>query len=251
MFNTALQSTLREMQRMTGDYRSWILLFLLSVVIGMVGPFGTFDMPLIARFAYWLAVVVGTSLAGIFVSGLIENLIGDRLHRLPRAALAGGLSGLPITLLVVLINLIVFGPIQPFDALTLAPYCMAICAAVTVIPALFVPANPLPPQASSPAVLKRLPLPLRGRLIHLAVSDHYVEVATDKGKALVLMRLSDAIGETAPVAGLQVHRSHWVALDAVRRTSRQSGKPMLELVNGTTVPISRGFMAEAKAAGLL
>lgn len=83
------------------------------------------------------------------------------------------------------------------------------------------------------------------------MADHYVDVTTDQGHALVLTRLSDAMRETAPIQGLQVHRSHWVALDAVRRTTRQAGKPMLELENGTLVPVSRSFLPAARAAGLL
>lgn len=65
------------------------------------------------------------------------------------------------------------------------------------------------------------------------------------------MRLLDAIRETAPVAGMQVHRSHWVGLDAVRRSLRQNGKPVLELDNGTLVPVSRTYLAAAKQAGLI
>ena len=107
------------------------------------------------------------------------------------------------------------------------------------------------PAATAPAILDRLPLPQRGRLIHLAVNDHYVDVATSKGTTLVLLRLSDAIRETAPVPGLQVHRSRWVALDAIRKTARQAGKPVLELENGTTVPISRSYLPAARAAGLV
>ena len=85
------------------------------------------------------------------------------------------------------------------------------------------------------ALLARLPHGTRGKLLHLAVADHPVDVTTDRGHALVLIRLSDAIAETAPTPGLQVHRSHWVALDAVRGT-RQVGKPVLHLQNGTVSP---------------
>src|SRR5690606_35602655 len=101
---------------------------------------------------------------------------------------------------------------------------------------------------AEPALLDRLPRPQRGRLIHLAVSDHYVDVTTDKGTSLVLMRLADAIRETAPIAGMQVHRSHWVALDAVTRGTRQKGKPVLELENGARVPVSRTYIEAARAA---
>jgi len=96
-----------------------------------------------------------------------------------------------------------------------------------------------------------VPLPQRGRLLALTVEDHYVDIVTDRGKALVLMRLADAIREAAPVPGLQIHRSHWVALDAVSRTERSAGKVIVELSNGLRLPVSRGYMAMARDAGLV
>lgn len=63
------------------------------------------------------------------------------------------------------------------------------------------------------------------------------------------MRLSDAIKETAPVAGMQVHRSHWVALDAVASATRKNGKPVLTLENGTEVPVSRTYLDAVRSAG--
>ena len=66
-----------------------------------------------------------------------------------------------------------------------------------------------------------MPLPQRGGLLALSVEDHYVDIVTDKGKTLVLMRLADAMKETGSVAGLQIHRSHWVARGAVIKAHRK------------------------------
>ena len=82
------------------------------------------------------------------------------------------------------------------------------------------------------------------------VEDHYVDIVTDKGKTLVLMRLADAMREAAAIPGLQIHRSHWVARDAVVRTQRADGKLSLELSNGLRLPVSRGFLPAVKEAGL-
>lgn len=255
MNHNALHSTLREMRALAGDVRAWTALAVLSLVVGMIGPFGTFEMPVPGRLAYWTAVVVFTAAVGTLFAGLLEKLIGIRLPRLIGAALAGGLAGLPVALIVVGINVAAFGVwFQTIGVVTLALYCMLISSAVTVLGAVFeTNAGPavVNPSAATPALLERLPLPQRGRLLHLAVADHYVEVTTDKGRALLLLRLSDAMRETAPVPGLQVHRSHWVALDAVRRSTRQAGKPVLELENGAVVPVSRTFLDAAKTAGLV
>lgn len=95
-----------------------------------------------------------------------------------------------------------------------------------------------------------MPLPQRGKLLALSVADHYVDIVTDRGKALVLMRFADAIRETGGVAGLQIHRSHWVAREAVVRSHRAGGKLLLELSNGLRLPVSRSFLPEVREAGL-
>nr|WP_258571113.1 LytTR family DNA-binding domain-containing protein [Flavimaribacter sediminis] len=99
--------------------------------------------------------------------------------------------------------------------------------------------------------MKRLPVELRGKLQYLTVQDHYVEVVTDKGSYLVLMRLGDAIAETAPVEGLRIHRSHWVALSAVGRIRREGDRLLVETVGGAVLPVSRSHRAALREAGLV
>ncbi len=257
MNDSPLHSTLREMRDYAGNGRMWSAMLLLGLVAGLVGPFGTFEaMAPLARIAYWVAIVCGTGAIGTFVAGWGERALIRRLPRLVASALAGALAGPPTAAFVALLNLGVFGhEVRAIDLWPLTLYCTLIASAVTVLGAVVmrlepdVPATVTMPVA--PPLLERLPPAQRGRLIHIAVSDHYVDVTTDRGTSLVLMRLSDAIRETAPLAGMQVHRSHWVAIEAVRRSVRRDGKPMLELETGTLVPVSRTYLPAAKAAGLL
>jgi DNA-binding LytR/AlgR family response regulator len=254
--DTPMQSTLRELQGLARDGRAWVVLIILSLVVGLIGPFGTYEaMAVLPRLAYWGAVVLGTSAVGTLGASFFERLLERHLNRFVAAALAGALAGPFIAAVVALINMGAFGPgVTVIDLVSLALYCSLISAAVTVISAVL--EKPAPSEAgvgapTPPPLLERLPRGQRGRLIHIAVSDHYVDVTTDKGKSLILLRLSDAIREAAPVEGLQVHRSHWVALDAVKRGTRAGGKPVLELENGAMVPVSRTYIDAARAAGLL
>jgi len=252
--DSPLHSTLRELHGLMRDGRSWVVLLALSLVIGLIGPFGTYQaMNLAPRLAYWTAIGVGTSAAGTLVAGFCERLLRPVMHRFAAALVAGALAGPFIAAVVAAINLVVFGPAGTvIDLVSLSFYCMAISAAVTLIAAVLERPQPAAAMAEEPpALLERLPRPQRGRLLHISVADHYVEVSTENGRSLVLMRLSDAIREAAPIAGLQVHRSHWVALDAVKRSLRQKGRPALELENGTIVPVSRTYLEAARAAGLL
>nr|WP_255714076.1 LytTR family DNA-binding domain-containing protein [Pelagibacterium xiamenense] len=62
------------------------------------------------------------------------------------------------------------------------------------------------------------------------------------------MRLADAIAETDGVAGLQIHRSHWVAASAVAGLERRNGKTFVALRSGALLPVSRSYLAAARAA---
>ena len=107
-------------------------------------------------------------------------------------------------------------------------------------------------QATSQAaaLLARLPVASRARLLHLRMQDHYVEVHTAAGSELLLLRFRDALREVEDVNGLQVHRSHWVARSAVTGVERRSGgRVVLRLVNGSKVPVSRSFAPVLKSRG--
>ena len=90
--------------------------------------------------------------------------------------------------------------------------------------------------------LRRLPVSYHtAKLYAVSSEDHYLRVYTDKGEALILMRLSDAIRELEPVPGMQTHRSWWVAKEAVVERQRKQGKQVLLLKSGMDVPVSRSF----------
>lgn len=115
------------------------------------------------------------------------------------------------------------------------------------------PAFAPPPEA--PAVvplapnrlIARLPSNVRGRIVALEMEDHYVRVHTDRGSALVLLRLSDAIAEVASIPGRQVHRSWWAADEAIERFERAGRAGQIRLCNGLTAPVSQRYLKDIEA----
>lgn len=105
-----------------------------------------------------------------------------------------------------------------------------------------------PASPSTSLLIARLPPELRGPILCLEMQDHYVRVHTGRGSALVLMRLRDAIAETDPVAGRQVHRSWWVAEEAVERFERAARAGSVLLKNGRRVPVSQRYLQEVEEA---
>ena len=77
------------------------------------------------------------------------------------------------------------------------------------------------------------------RLLALEAEDHYLRIHTDRGSALVLMRLGDAVAALGEPAGWRVHRSFWLAADAPTRAERRGQGWQLVLETGRAIPVSR------------
>lgn len=107
-------------------------------------------------------------------------------------------------------------------------------------------ADPSALKQPNQTFLRRLPPHLGKNILSLEAQDHYVNVTTDKGSALVLIRLVDAISELDGLEGLRIHRSHWVATNAISNTKRENGKLLVELTNGTALPVSRTYAKHLK-----
>ena len=88
-------------------------------------------------------------------------------------------------------------------------------------------------------------------LLALEMEDHYLRIHTAVGSDLILMRLRDALTELSSERGLQVHRSWWVAKNAVASIERDGQKLVLTLRNGLKVPVSKTYRDQVKDAGLI
>lgn len=247
------------------DRRFWAGLTGLGLVLGVAGPFGTVtSLPLLSRIAYWLFMVYLTGPLGLlctraFSAGLRRLGLSD----LPAGLFAGALTGLPITVLVHGANAILLDPGDlALDAmplsLSLIGISVAISFAVTMAfhrdPARQPPAS-LPTaeitEPPSPRLFDRLTPELRAPLISLEATDHYTRVTTDQGSAMVLLRFSDAIAEAAPIPGLRLHRSHWVALDRITAARRDGPRAFVTTTDGRDIPVSRANVPALEEAGLL
>lgn len=257
MTDNPLQSTKRELHALVGNRRVVVGLCAAGVIAGIAGPFGTAEhLRLAPRIAYWLVLVwitflTGTSLTGSLIGALARRGTAPAMAALPAALLAG----LVITAEVALLNWIVFDlppsgwPYIGGLALNGMVISVIITGAALLLDADGPAADPAP-GPDLPALLDRMPLDKRGPLISLSVQDHYVDIVTTRGREMLLLRLSDAIRETQPTPGLQVHRSHWVALDQVSSARRDGARAVLTMSDGRDIPVSRSHVAAVKEAGL-
>lgn len=259
--NGIMQFTKRELRDALRSPLLWAALAAATVVLGIAGPFRTYEaLSLPARLAYWGGIAVSTYLTGFLLVTTLNAAFSATARTALRDGVFGALAGIPVAGLVWLANLWVF-PGGGLEFPALLAYVVVVGAVATATITFFWQRLDEPPrelpltgtgsvETRRPPLLDRLPVALRGRIYHLSMQDHYVEVVTDKGSHLVLMRMSDAIAETAPVDGLQIHRSHWVAREAVSDSVRRGERLALRLVNGTELPVSRSNLSAVREAGL-
>lgn len=252
MNNNLFQSALRELQADFTNRTIIIGLVALGLLLGISGPFETYDLLTpIPRVLYWLVIVVLTFAAGSFVSTLIHRAL-DQMLKWVSTIISALAIGIVVSAVVIVVNLIVFG----FFPQTWGEYftqlgIVTLISAIVEFSALALQyGTPKAPQTGAP-ILNRLPFEKRGEVVSLSAEDHYVRVSTTKGAELVLIRLADAINEIGPTPGLQIHRSHWIATEHVEKVLRNGSRHEVMLSDGTTRPISRGFTEAARKAGLL
>lgn len=226
-----------------------------AVVVGISGPFGTLEaFALIPRLAYWGFVVPLTYGAG-FLGTLALNPYLPKGPRALRCAISAFGAAVPVALVLALLHSALGVPLGQSGEIALGFAAVyVICLVIDCLAAVMqsgAPASPLGDPAKAPALLLRLPIEKRGALLAISAQDHYITVYTTKGQEMVLMRLSDAITEVAPVRGVQIHRSHWVAASAVTQVTRSGDGALAHLANGQTLPIARTRLKAARQAGLL
>lgn len=251
------QSALRQWRVHFSQRSTLVALAGAGIALGIAGPFGTQEvLRIIPRLAYWVAISFLTYGVGFLCAAWADQVIGkDRriMHIVAKALM----TGMAVVVVVLLANWAIFG--QWLDRAALLAFgasTLAIATVITVVLDMIGPDETAPTgtaaaTAKAPAILSRLPLEQRGKLVALSVEDHYVRVITTRGETMILMRLADAILETAPTRGLQVHRSHWVAAGEVTAARRAGDRAILTMSDAREIPVSRANVAAIRDAGLL
>lgn len=251
-----MRFALREMRHVLSTPRTWAIIAAVSLLLGLAAPFDTDTfLRFWPRVAYWFSVVVLTYSAGAFTHIVLARLLPPQAsRRWLNYAITGLTTGFIVSIILLLINWAALGvyPIERGYTIWLSLNVIAISLVISFVIGLAEkpPALQNPP-AQRVKILDRLPVDQRGALISLSVQDHYVEVSTSVGQTLVLMRLSDAIAQTEGVTGLQVHRSHWVAVSQVQASNRAGDKAVLTMRGGRDIPVSRTYIKAVRDAGLL
>lgn len=244
-------------------------------VIGFaaLGPFGTFsEMPVTERIGFWfLAHAVSWVMATLIIVPTRFTLEHFGVPILP-AFILGSLTAnaaiAPVFMwflaehtdadMTIPVSIGLFIVIA--GVITLITYSVLRLCGVELIPANMTDKRQLLHDADNAvatenndgsqqpecAMMPKLPAEKRGKLLAMIAHDHYVEVVTDRGRHLVLMRLSDATELCGPCDGMRVHRSAWVARAGISEVIVKGRRMWISLPDGSMVTVSRQHQDEVR-----
>ncbi len=247
---------------MTESRRAWLISWakgltaaiVLGLLLAFAGAFGSGEAPLMDRLVYWLpTMLVGAVVGGTIADGFTAWPAMDE-----RPILRGFLMWLTISaslsvLIWAMTNLMFGRRWEPIEILSFAGPVTAITGVMTLVGHLLdrpIQTHAAAAEAPPARFLDRLPPRLKGAELHaVAAEDHYLRLYTDRGTDLILMRLSDAVIEMEGLEGAQVHRSWWVAKEAVLGARRGDGRATLTIKGGVEAPVSRRYAPALRKAG--
>lgn len=232
-----------------------LLLALVGLLMAELGPYRTLEAPQPLRTAYWLLAVLGSGLAGI----LADRFLGARVRGFwLRIAVVSLAITPPVTLYIYGLNAVMLDlPRRWWLLPQLAWQVLVVMLLLTTLRALLwrrvvetrtIVVPPLP-DAEREFRLRLSAKRRTARLIAIEAEDHYVRVHTDAGSELVGMRFSEAVDELSRAYGYRLHRSWWVAADALESVRWTRGSGEARLSGGLVAPVSRGYAATLKEAG--
>ncbi len=245
-----------------------LVMVAIGLLIGLLGPFGTFEAPPAARMVSWVVWL----LAGyVFFrpTGIVANWLCEAtgLPRFAGTLLALVVASVPVTLVITMMAMHKsFAEALRWPGFwTMYLYIWIVSAVVaTAMTAIFrrreaaqpAPASqfktaPPPIEPAQPAA-PTLPLPPGfGAVRALKGEDHYVRVIGEGREELILMRMRDAIERLENNDGLRVHRSWWVARNAVASVRRDGRTAVVTLTTGHEASVARDMIPQLRAAGWL
>ena len=242
--------------------RAALMAVFLGAVLGRLGPYGTFtELEPAERYGYWIGL---TLLMGLQIAVALELFRTKVRHWMwePRAIISGLVASVPTAFEVAWaenllrverdLNLLdvwgIYGDVVIL-ALPMAFFLEWVELGARSARLKASAAKARPPRVEG--LLASIPPHRRGAILAVAAEDHYLRIHTDLGDSLVSGRFGDALSELAGLRGLQVHRSWWVASDAVERSEKDGERLSLVLQNGLRVPVSRSYLVGVREAGLI
>ncbi|WP_136659454.1 LytTR family DNA-binding domain-containing protein [Nitratireductor sp. XY-223] len=135
------------------------------------------------------------------------------------------------------------------EVVAVAPVALAVAVAAALIFYRETPDREPETVAAAPSLkslIASVPAALGNDIVRMHAQDHYVEIVTAKGSALLTEQFGDCVDKLGQLDGLQCHRSHWVSLAHVTDVVRSGSAYKCTMSNGDAVPVSRRRYSELR-----
>ncbi len=223
--------------------------------IGLIGPFGTFlSEPAWLRIPYFMASMLISYGLWAALEKCISRFAPELSQGIQLVLVAAPFSIINSALLVIAHSLL-----DMWRAETLLLTWVLFFATHMILSLLsIIPAILLVRRISSRMKLdacdsvvdflshKLSPKIRNSELLAVQAEDHYIRVYTARGSDLISMSFGDAMIALQGYQGSKVHRSWWVALDAIEHVQPDGTSLLLKLKDGLSVPVSRRLKSEFK-----
>lgn len=229
------------------DWAGWarglVIVLVAASFMSAVGAFGSDRAPLPVRFAYWFGLMILGWPWGAFVARFFFRTLAQPKQTWVRVLLASLVLSIPYSAVVAWATVQAFGAhFELSDIPGLIGSVFTVSLAMMTLNVLADRQGQTTASVQPAKFLERLPLKLRGAEVWaVEAEDHYLRLHTSKGQDLILMRLADAVSELQGIEGAQVHRSWWVAREAIADARRGDGRATLTLKDGAEAPVSRTY----------
>ena len=244
---------------------------LAGVEFGMIGPFGSYPANPFTRIVYWTVLFWAGSLI-LWPSIVAGFVIGPRRGFPPifSGATLALVACVPVAV-VAATGCYIFWPVHASGVRIVEWYGLTLLVALPAAGALVWlemrqpwqatlardrsdPAMPpIGDDVAVPGAATSSPAP--GHLLALALclqmEDHHVRIHLHGSSSLHLATMGQLVAQMGDRPGMQVHRSWWVARDAVHGAQIDGRSVALVLSNGLRVPVARNRVAILRAENWL
>lgn len=266
--HTPMSLALRELRATLTGPLFWIINGSAVLLAAMAGPYFTLErLSFPERLVYWGIALLCSGVLMTFLSIYAYRLTAHRNWNWAVVAILAGAAGvLPVIATLYLAEGMVTGFKEgwrdwatPFSlVISVAPPLIAVTLAVNLAirlldpdpPAADIPQKPQK-EIASPALSafhRKIPQHLGQDIITVRAQDHYVEVTTPNGAAMILTRLSDAVAQLEGHGCVRVHRSWVLNLSHVLRVGPGANGLEITMTNDQQVPVGRSYRAAFDAA---
>ncbi len=215
----------------------------------------------LGAYAYWIIRILTEALLFFALREVVERYLLPKHSALVTSTVAFFLSLVPFVLTITAFDLVLghpelglgngenagHGRIAEFglELVYLSDNHLALCLLLSASRLLKFH-RPCETEQISPEVtfLQTLEPKLSGDILWITAQEHYVKIVTTKETRTVLYRFSDLVRDLYTYPGMQIHRSHWIAYEAISDIEKSGQTMKVTLSTGDILPVSRTYRAQ-------